>query len=68
MTIRFLPSKDFVTLPNRRKFFMVIFCVCDLGVHTHKFDGWVVQISYVNCVSYQNNIFNKHLKFILYFY
>ena len=30
--------------------FFVIFCICDLEVYTNKFDGWIVEISFVQCV------------------
>ena len=36
--------------------------------NTNKFDGCIIEISFVDCLSYQNNRFNKHLEFIIYFH
>ena len=36
-----------------------ILSVCDLEVYTNKFDGWIVEISFVEYVSHQNNRFTN---------
>ncbi|CAN6552238.1 unnamed protein product [Malus baccata var. baccata] len=46
--------------------FFVIFGVCNLEAYTNKFDGWIIEISFIEFVSHQNDRFtNTYSSFIL---
>ena len=40
----------------------MIFNVCDLGVRTNMFDGYIIEKKFVECVSRENGRLNKHLR------
>ena len=62
----FFMKESFVLGLSGLSFF--IFFVCDLGVCTNKFYGWIVEKSFVECISRQNGRLNKYLELILYFH
>ena len=39
--------------------FFAIFGVCDLEAYTNKFDYWIAEISFEECVSHQNDRFTN---------
>ena len=49
-------------------YFFVIFCICDLEVYTNKFDGWIVEISFVQCVCDLFILYSQDKKFKKYIY
>ncbi|RXH80600.1 hypothetical protein DVH24_005897 [Malus domestica] len=44
--------------------FFVIFGVCNLEAYANKFDGWIVETSFVQYVSHQNDTFTNTSSFI----